>query len=119
MEITDLPSECATSRKDALAVSLLIDNGHQTIGPFGANQVGTSIKRRFDKNSVDGANLFLETSHCQPLRFCVKINIISADCAVALSEALGTPVQKDTILCTGDVTPSPCGHWEFDYTDLH
>lgn len=118
VEITDLPEECGQSRKDALAISIYIDNGHDVIGPFGANQVGTSIKRVFNKNSVDGASVFLETNKCQPLRFCVRVSHISDACAAALSAALGKPIAKDTVLCTGYINPSPCGEWTFDYTDL-
>ena len=119
VEITELPAECSQSRKSAMTVSMTISNGHQEIGPFGANQVGTSIKRVFKKNSVDGANLFLETNHCQPLQFCVTLGNLSDACAAALSAALGQTVRNGTRLCTGWITPSPCGVWEFSYTDLH
>lgn len=118
VEITELPAECAKSRRSAMTVSMTISNGHQTIGPFGANQVGTSIKKDFKKNSVDGANLFLDTNHCQPLMFCVKLGNLTPDCAAALSAALGRPIANGTTLCTGWITPSPCGEWTFSYTDL-
>ncbi len=120
VEITKLPSACSQSRKDAMTVSMTIDNGHQPpIGPFGANQEGTSIKKTFKKNSVDGADLFIETNKCSPLRFCVTLGNLTDACAAALSQALGQTVGNGSVLCTGWITPSPCGVWEFKYTDLH
>lgn len=113
VEVSGLPTACAQSRKDALSVDLYIDNGSQPpIGPFGATQKGDSIKRTFNKNSVNDANLFLETNKCQPLRFCLVITRISPECAAALG------LKKGDVKCTGYITPSPCGVWEFDYTDL-
>ena len=113
VEVTGLPDVCAQSRKDALSVDVYIDNSHEPpIGPFGATQKGGTIKRVFNKNSVNDANLFLETNKCQPLRFCVVITRISDACAAALG------VKKGDVLCTGLITPSPCGEWTFDYGDL-
>lgn len=119
VEITELPDACFPNRKDALRVSMTVETGHSTLGPFGASQDGNSIKKTFKKNSVTGGDPFEEIHPCQPLKFCITIQGISDACAAVLSKKLGRDVGKGSVLCTGWINPKPCGEWNFEYTDLH